>query len=116
MSADPIPATGRIDIAGAAIRLGAGAAAFEVVRDIDLAVPPRQFVCLLGPSGCGKSTLLGALAGHLGLARGRRRLTRQPRQPGDGAVRQQPLGPPDQDDRRQLRTVPRHPGCGGGSG
>lgn len=65
-----MPAAGQIDVVGAAIRLGVGASAFDVVQDIDLAIPPRQFVCLLGPSGCGKSTLLGALAGHLGLARG----------------------------------------------
>jgi NitT/TauT family transport system ATP-binding protein len=37
----------------------------EVValRDIQLEIPPGQFVCLLGPSGCGKSTLLNAIAG-----------------------------------------------------
>ncbi len=37
----------------------------EVValRDINLQIPQRQFVCLLGPSGCGKSTLLNAIAG-----------------------------------------------------
>ncbi|WP_338766967.1 ABC transporter ATP-binding protein [Massilia sp. METH4] len=37
----------------------------EVValKDIDLAIPRGQFVCLLGPSGCGKSTLLNAIAG-----------------------------------------------------
>ncbi len=72
------PPAGRIAIAGGAIRLGAGTAAFEVVRDIDLAIPPRQFVCLLGPSGCGKSTLLGALAGHLALARGSLALDGEP--------------------------------------
>jgi NitT/TauT family transport system ATP-binding protein len=37
----------------------------EVValKDINLAIPQGQFVCLLGPSGCGKSTLLNAVAG-----------------------------------------------------
>lgn len=30
---------------------------------VDLAVPPRQFVCIVGPSGCGKSTLLRIIAG-----------------------------------------------------
>jgi thiamine transport system ATP-binding protein len=35
----------------------------DAVRDIDLAVPPGQLLCLLGPSGSGKSTLLRALAG-----------------------------------------------------
>lgn len=33
------------------------------LQDIDLAIPPGQFTCLLGPSGCGKSTLLNAIAG-----------------------------------------------------
>lgn len=63
-------ADGRIVIGGGAIRLGRGQAAIEVVKDITLAIPGHQFVCLLGPSGCGKSTLLGALAGHLTLSRG----------------------------------------------
>jgi NitT/TauT family transport system ATP-binding protein len=37
----------------------------EVValKDITLAIPQGQFVCLLGPSGCGKSTLLNTIAG-----------------------------------------------------
>ena len=33
------------------------------LKNIDLAIPDGQFVCLLGPSGCGKSTLLNAVAG-----------------------------------------------------
>ncbi|MCX8522105.1 MAG: ATP-binding cassette domain-containing protein, partial [Rhodoferax sp.] len=33
------------------------------LKDINLAIPQGQFVCLLGPSGCGKSTLLNAIAG-----------------------------------------------------
>jgi NitT/TauT family transport system ATP-binding protein len=31
--------------------------------DINLAVAPGEFVCIVGPSGCGKSTLLRILAG-----------------------------------------------------
>ena len=31
--------------------------------DIDLAVSPGEFLCIVGPSGCGKSTLLRILAG-----------------------------------------------------
>lgn len=56
---------GSLHGSGVSIRLGQGNDAFEAVRNVDLAITPGEFVCLLGPSGCGKSTLLGALAGHL---------------------------------------------------
>lgn len=36
-----------------------------VLRDINLAVAPNEFVCVLGPSGCGKSTLLNLIAGYI---------------------------------------------------
>lgn len=35
----------------------------HAVWDIDLEIPPGEFVCLVGPSGCGKTTLLGMIAG-----------------------------------------------------
>jgi NitT/TauT family transport system ATP-binding protein len=62
---------GRISADRVRIELGTGAARFEALHDVSIAVEPGEFVCLLGPSGCGKSTLLGALAGHLRAAQGR---------------------------------------------
>jgi NitT/TauT family transport system ATP-binding protein len=35
----------------------------EVLRDIDVAVKPGEFIALVGPSGCGKTTLLRIVAG-----------------------------------------------------
>ena len=34
-----------------------------ILEDIDLAIRPGEFVCVVGPSGCGKTTLLRLLAG-----------------------------------------------------
>ena len=35
----------------------------EVIHNLNLAIPDREFVVLVGPSGCGKSTLLRMIAG-----------------------------------------------------
>jgi len=40
-----------------------GGEQLEVLRDINLDVPPRSIVALVGASGCGKSTLLNIIAG-----------------------------------------------------
>ena len=34
-----------------------------ILKDIDLKVQRREFLCVVGPSGCGKSTLLRTIAG-----------------------------------------------------
>ena len=57
-----------VDVTHVAKRFGAT----EVLRDIDLAIRPGEFVAIVGHSGCGKSTLLRLIAGL--------------EQPSDGAV------------------------------
>ncbi|GGX76205.1 nitrate/sulfonate/bicarbonate ABC transporter ATP-binding protein [Pseudoduganella dura] len=52
-----------ITIAGVSKVFATGGREVVALKDIDLAIPRGQFVCLLGPSGCGKSTLLNAVAG-----------------------------------------------------
>jgi len=52
-----------ISIAGLSMRLSSGGRPVNVLSDIALEVPPRQFLAIAGPSGSGKSTLLGLVAG-----------------------------------------------------
>ncbi|MEI7969110.1 MAG: ABC transporter ATP-binding protein [Betaproteobacteria bacterium] len=52
-----------LDIDGIRKRFGKGDRAVEVLKRIDIAVPPGEFLILVGPSGCGKSTLLNIIAG-----------------------------------------------------
>jgi NitT/TauT family transport system ATP-binding protein len=55
--------TPAVTLAGVHKTFGTGPSAVTALRDIDLAVAPGEFVCLLGASGCGKSTLLNLVAG-----------------------------------------------------
>jgi len=55
----PQPRGIALELAGVGKRFGAR----EVLRDIDLAIAPGEFVSIVGRSGCGKSTLLRLLAG-----------------------------------------------------
>ena len=34
-----------------------------IIKDLNLTIYPREFVCILGPSGCGKSTFLRCVGG-----------------------------------------------------
>ena len=69
-----------------------GGAPLTVLRQINLAVAPQEFVAVIGPSGSGKTTLLGLLAGLDRPTRGVVRL--------DG----QDLGPLTEDQRARLRA------------
>src|SRR5438552_16263860 len=52
-----------ITVRGLSMRLDSGGRPVDVLTDITLEVPARQFVAIAGPSGSGKSTLLGLIAG-----------------------------------------------------
>ena len=52
-----------IEIAGVGMRFTSGDRSVDVLADVTLMIPARQFVAIAGPSGSGKSTLLGLIAG-----------------------------------------------------
>lgn len=43
----------------------------DAIKNINLEIKKREFLCVLGPSGCGKSTLLKAIAGFIPPTEGR---------------------------------------------
>jgi NitT/TauT family transport system ATP-binding protein len=53
-----------IELMGVGKTFASRAGATEALRDISLAIEPREFISIIGPSGCGKSTLL-RIAGDL---------------------------------------------------
>jgi putative ABC transport system ATP-binding protein len=58
-----------ISLSGITKTYGRGAAAFQALKGVDLAIPPGQFLAIMGPSGSGKSTalnILGCLDGPTG--------------------------------------------------
>ena len=52
-----------ISVRGLGMRLESGGHPVDVLTEVSLEVPARQFVAVAGPSGSGKSTLLGLIAG-----------------------------------------------------
>jgi len=52
-----------ISVRGLSMRLASGGRGVDVLTDVSLEVPARQFLAIAGPSGSGKSTLLGLIAG-----------------------------------------------------
>jgi len=53
----------RIEIKGLGKVFDGSRGTVPALIDIDLAIAPGEFLCIVGPSGCGKSTLLRILAG-----------------------------------------------------
>jgi sulfonate transport system ATP-binding protein len=52
-----------ITIRGVSKTFGRGRDEMTALRDVDLDVAEREFLCVVGASGCGKSTLLNLIAG-----------------------------------------------------
>ena len=52
-----------IEVRGVKKSIRNGNTTVEILKTIDLVIPPGQFVAIMGASGSGKSTLLGLLAG-----------------------------------------------------
>ncbi|WP_066254441.1 ABC transporter ATP-binding protein [Neobacillus drentensis] len=48
------------------------------VKDFNMTVKEKEFVCIVGPSGCGKSTMLGAVAGFQDISGGNLHLNGKP--------------------------------------
>lgn len=63
-----------------------GNGGLQAVRDLNFAVAPQSFVCVLGPSGSGKSTLLRTIAGLVQPSRGEVAFPAYPQRPRIGYV------------------------------
>ncbi len=52
-----------IEISNLNMSLSSAGRSVAILEDINLSVPPKEFLAIVGPSGSGKSTLLGLIAG-----------------------------------------------------
>jgi putative ABC transport system ATP-binding protein len=66
------PRPGMIEVQGLGVTFARGTVLeTRALADVDLAIPPGQFVTVIGSNGAGKSTLLNALTGDVRPDRGR---------------------------------------------
>jgi len=54
-----------VELRGVELKYHTLEGAVTALKNINLAVEPEEFLCIVGPSGCGKSTLLSLIAGLL---------------------------------------------------
>lgn len=52
-----------LDVRGLLKTVPSGTSERTILRNVDLKVHRREFLCVVGPSGCGKSTLIRTIAG-----------------------------------------------------
>jgi len=52
-----------VELRGITVSFAGPGGGHTAIRDVDLAVAPGEFLCVVGPTGCGKSTLLNVVAG-----------------------------------------------------
>jgi NitT/TauT family transport system ATP-binding protein len=55
--------TALLEIKGLSKSFSVKGKTFEALREVNLSVGEKEFICILGPSGCGKTTLLRIMAG-----------------------------------------------------
>jgi len=65
LGTEDLPAASKVQVRGLNVTFENDGQPIHILKDIDLAVAPGEFVCILGPSGCGKTTLLQVLGGFL---------------------------------------------------
>jgi len=58
------PFTNAVTLEDVGLSYGRAAKQQHILRDLNLAIDEKEFVCVLGPSGCGKTSLLRLLAGY----------------------------------------------------
>ena len=61
MTEAPAPSAPLIELEGITKTFGEGAAAFQALKGVDLAIAEGDFVAVMGPSGSGKSTTMNIL-------------------------------------------------------